>query len=196
MKLKTRYSKAMTLVEIVVVMAVGVIVLGLLLAIFISTSKGVDKAISKDMLLQEIILVSDQVKNLLEYCVPSTMLSVDPGVPEIFSANEIRIVSSAKGKVAVHTIKNVSENKEGQSVEHTYKSLGENSSETKEFLGASHKEVNLSIRFKYADSFDGTEPIWRSSLEKPALISFTITAGDARSRVDPKSQTFTVSFYK
>jgi len=197
MKLKTHHSKAMTLIEIIVAMAVGVIVLGLLLAIFISTSKGVDKAISKNMLLQEITLASDQVKNVLEYHIPAVELSIDSGVTESFSAEEIRIASSAKGKVAAHTIKNVFEDKEGQSVEHTYKPLGENGSETKDFLGVSSKEVNLSIRFKYANSFDGVEPIWRSSLEKPALILFTITAEDKKNKVVPKkSQTFVVSLYK
>jgi len=96
--------RGMTLVEMLVVTAVGVAVLGMILGVFIETNRSTDRTISRQQGLQEAMTRGQAVERMIRFRVrsedlaPAFAATVTTGaLVEKMSRGELRLVSLARG---------------------------------------------------------------------------------------------------
>lgn len=200
MRRLNRSAKGMTLVEIVISIAAGLIVLFFVLAIFISTISGIDKTIARDALKQEIRTIAEEVKFIVNHHVPPDELNVKKPFEELFVHDRLTIASSTKISVVKCTLSNLSgEEDNNNSVIKTIQSFRDRSRERTEFLGTSPNTVSTSILFAYAVENENGMIIWEDSLppgSKPHLVEFTITARNLSHDIEPMKKRFVFPLYQ
>lgn len=196
MNIQKHRCRALTLIEILVVIAVGVMVFGLILEIFISTNRAADKEITRTSMAQEAALIAQQIEQVLKgYRVDLTSQRINPE----FSSERLTCIAISfqpDSLSRIVTLSNQSQDNRTRIVKEAV-SLFESTDKTKEMeiLGLKEEVIDTTISFEYATQIQDLSPVWRSEIspmESPLLIRYMITVKDGRNRVKPLLITSTV----
>ena len=196
MRIHKHRCKALTLVELLVVIAVGVMVFGLILQIFISTNRAADKDTTRSTMAQEASLIAQQVEQALQgYRVELTAQQINPEfTPERLTFIALQFQPDSTARTV--TLMNQVQDNHNRIVEVTV-SIPEAVDKKREtnILGLKEELIDTSILFEYATQIEDLTPVWQGEIsvtEIPLLIKYTITVKDVRNRVKPLVITSTV----
>ncbi len=170
----------MTLAELLVALAIGSALLGLVLGIFDSTARLAKSALRQEAVWNEALLIAQAIdKNLDAWIACADLAGGDPAWL-LFSSDEIRFYSMADEpkrvrifsrpdaeRVAIETLAIEPDGAEGKIA----------------YLGA-HSEIQSRVRFRCAEAFSGLIPQWADSAAGPAapvLIEYQIDVWDRSS---------------
>jgi len=205
--ISAKINRGMTLVEIIIALAAGVMVAGIVLGIFISTTQVSEKSDSRIMLYSEARLIEQQISNILKKRIPDgEILKEGASGLSSFNQSSLRIFSSTPDlknfTPALITIK-TQNSPDGKSqrivaVEESYDpETGKTSPITERDLGSQFDRVNAKIVFKYASDFNELEPNWTdsgSSGTAVKLVQYSITLVDNKKDYSPIIVTSASSF--
>jgi prepilin-type N-terminal cleavage/methylation domain-containing protein len=182
-------KKGVTLVELLVVMAVGVMVMGLLLGIFISTNGAAIRENKKAAQWQEAALIARQVEDALNGWIsniPETELK------ETFldkKAGFFRIDANTGNHLVLSSLTNIMADERTRAVmiQKPIPKSGEED-ETLFVLGIDSADLSTSVTFQYATEMKDLKPVWKPTLtegERPLLVKYIIVVQDMDQRVKP-----------
>ncbi|MCD6386562.1 hypothetical protein J7M23_12405 [Candidatus Sumerlaeota bacterium] len=199
-----KMNRAITLVELLVVMVVGIMVLGLILQMFISTNLATKKANIEAIMLQEATLIAHQLESALDAWVAEQSAY---HVEEMFKDAKLQFArveyeGTEKRNLVVSTFQNQSLNGRTRIVM-INRPLRRERSEAEEprpsVLGLNEPRIATNIRFSYASKLDGFNITWLNEItppERPILIRYTITVSDLQHLVKPLQLTSSVRVLK
>ncbi|GAB4321551.1 MAG: hypothetical protein Kow0059_16200 [Candidatus Sumerlaeia bacterium] len=183
--------RAMTTAELTMAMAIGVVLLGLLLGLFISTQKASDRIILREQMFQEAMVIDDKLAALLRRAVPDERLEV-PNLPASrFTAWQIEFYATGE-QLQRWTIRPERQGTEAQGPMYAAAASapatggGVGQPEAPRPLGLGLGKFNTSIQFAYAEQYEGLAPRWNDSADRPPrVIRYTITVQDRQDRAAP-----------
>lgn len=202
-KIAHKKIRAITLVELLVVIAVGVMVLGLVLQMFISTNLATKKDNIEAIMLQEATLIARQLETALDALIAEQTAY---NVEEIYQDTRLQFprveyLESEKLGVVLTAFQNQQVEGRTRIVMLNTPLGGQLHSEEQKptVLGLNEPRIATNVRFYYADKVDVNNINWLdrvTSPERPILIRYTITVNDLQNLVKPLKLTSSVRVLK
>lgn len=202
-KIAHKKIRAITLVELLVVIAVGVMVLGLVLQMFISTNLATKKDNIEAIMLQEATLIARQLETALDALIAEQTAY---NVEEIYQDTRLQFprveyLESEKLGVVLTAFQNQQVEGRTRIVMLNTPLGGQLHSEEQKptVLGLNEPHIATNVRFYYADKVDVNNINWLdrvTSPERPILIRYTITVNDLQNLVKPLKLTSSVRVLK
>lgn len=205
MKKAVRNKNGVTLVELIVAIAVGIMLAEIIFGIFISTNKATEKSNSRVLLYSEARTIDKQIQNIIKKRIPEAEI-LTPGQASLasFTENAVRVYSPAisekQYKASLITIKNQTtpDNKNNRIIafEESFDPAGAvlEGGAVKD-LGTQGDRIKAKIKFKFANEFEGLEPKLVDSITTGTkLIQYTITLEDIKKDYGAISFTSAVSY--
>ena len=172
--------RGMTLVEVLVVVAVGLLVVGLIVEALIVTNRAADKLTLREGMRQEALLIAQSVEKLTRFRVAPDELApgAAAGVSEQYSPAELRLCSPVYGgdkERIFQTVSSAGGDEKVQCVTMRPAGSTEPGKAPAKRLGASSERFRSDIAFRYASQFEGLEPVWSDqATTAPKLIEYTV----------------------
>lgn len=202
-KIAHKKIRAITLVELLVVIAVGVMVLGLVLQMFISTNLATKKDNIEAIMLQEATLIARQLETALDALIAEQTAY---NVEEIYQDTRLQFprveyLESEKLGVVLTAFQNQQVEGRTRIVMLNTPLGGQLHSEEQKptVLGLNEPRIATNVRFYYANKVDVNNINWLdrvTSPERPILIRYTITVNDLQNLVKPLKLTSSVRVLK
>ena len=189
----------MTLVEIMVVLAVGILVMGLLLGMLISTNTAAKKENRYSELWQEAVLSAQQIEDLLERGVETPL---DAAETAIFTQHQLAMyVISGNGGYDITrvVVNNATVDNRARISLGEYSPGADSEAMPHKTAGLNIPQVSTSVSFKYALETENFTPVWKFDLgsgERPLLVNYTVKVQDQELLVKPVILTSTVRIAK
>lgn len=193
-----RARNGITLIELIVAMAAGLILFGLVIGILIRTSAATNATVLKESMRQEARLITDAIVKSLKQILPAGELAqgAAAGVTH-FAENQMQFLSLyaatesqpvqyviANGQDATTQLNHVVM-KSTPIIQEPSAPVAE--TETGEqVLGIRGENLESEVRFLYASTFDMLSPQWTVSLEPgmiPRVVEITVIVSDPAERV-------------
>ncbi len=194
MKPKTNIKNyGVTLVELIIIIAVGVIVFGLILGILISTSKAVGKGMKSESVISEaendLEKISSFINNIVIDESVKLAIAKKNQAKFLYSPEKLGIWTSSMNKADPYTYIELFNNKQidPPKIYVADVELGTNK-RTDSPLGPGFEDVATELSFRYATDFQNDEPLWKDSIPAdtiPALIEVKISAKSTEKEVKP-----------
>ncbi len=201
--LSRRQQNGITLIELIVAIAGGLIIFGLILGILIRTTAATDANILKATMRQEGRLITNTIAKSLKQFLPSGELAqAAPTGATHFAENQMQFRSLHMAKESQplqYLITNRRDAKTqlnrvmmestllGQSVA-SPSPESETSEQALGVLGLGVGDVESEVRFRYASAFEMLSPQWVVALKPgavPRVVEITVIIRDATDRVEP-----------
>ena len=185
-------NRGVSLVELLIVIAVGTMVFGLILGILVNTSAAVEKKMKYESVVSKTESVLENISSDINNVIidPTLVTKIIEKNPKAyrFSANQLGFWCA--------------ENKEGDSYHYVdlFNKPGEVSNIMKgivgfesnerddKVVGVNFEDVSTQVSFRYAKSFNAGKPEWKDSLpdgEYPKLIEVKVKAFSSDEDVKP-----------
>jgi prepilin-type N-terminal cleavage/methylation domain-containing protein len=187
--------RAMTLIEILVVVAIGLLVVGLVLEAMIGTNRATDELTAREGMRQEALLIAQSVEKVARYRVAPTELApgAAAGVVEQFGPSQLRLCSLAYGADKDHLLQTVASAGGTSQAQHVIMRSSDGAEPDKapaKRLGSNADRFKSDIAFRYASEYKDLEPIWSDqATSTPRLIEYTVRVWPN----DPKMARFEVA---
>lgn len=184
MSFRKRTKRAYSMVEVLVVTAVGAVVLGLVLDALIQTNRVSDELVLGQQMRQEALVIAQSVEKVVR-------LRIDPatgatGGNEKFLAGEMKTLSMAPapgGQVRALETSVSTDAENGPRV--VVRRAAEGGDAKAGVLGANPDRFRTEIAFRYAEEYDGLEAKWAdSATSKPLVVEYTIHVWPKRKGFD------------
>ena len=198
-QLQRRQQNGITLIELIVAIAAGVMIFSVILAILIRTSAATDASILKATMRQEGRLITDTIVKSLKHCLPATELAPESGGATHFAENQMQFLSlhMAKESQPVQCLIINGQDAKTQLNRVMMKTTplaGHSASpppetETREqALGVGGVNIESQVHFRYASSFKTLSPQWVAALKPgrtPRVVEITVIIRDTEQRIEP-----------
>jgi hypothetical protein len=196
----SRTQNGITLIELIIAIAGGLIIFGLVLAILIRTSAATDADIHKATMQQEARLIANTiVKALKQFCPESELGQAGPTPVTHFAENQMQFLSLHGAKENQPLLLLIANGRDPKTnlkrVIMRRTVLGQKplsgSAEREpgvQTLGIGTGDVESEVQLRYAGSFEMLAPQWVASLEAgaiPRVVEITIITRDAAQRLQP-----------
>jgi hypothetical protein len=203
-QLQRGQQRGITLIELIVAIAAGVMIFGVILAILIRTSEATDASILKATMRQEGRLITDTIVKSLKQCFPATELGQsEPSGTTHFAENQMQFLSlhMAKESQPVQCLITNGQDAKTQLTRVMMKTTPLTgpadfpTSETEvreQTLGVGGTNIEGQVHFRYASSFKTLSPQWVAALKPgriPRVVEITVIIRDAEQRVEPVTHT-------
>lgn len=196
-------NKGVTLIELIVIMAVGALVFGMILEILISTSKAVNKRMKYESVISVVENASESMASLINNMVidESVKLSIAEKNKAnfLYTGDKLGFWTIGKDASDKYTYVEIFNNKQSEPYKVSLGSVDlETNTRVDQPLGVRFEDVSTEISFKYAGEFRNGEPFWTDNFpsEKlPALIEVKITGKSTNKEVKPLEVVNTYKIY-
>ena len=196
-------NKGVTLIELIVILAVGVLVFGMILEILISTSKAVNKRMKYESVISVVENASESMASLINNMVidESVKLSIAEKNKAnfLYTGDKLGFWTIGKDASDKYTYVEIFNNKQSEPYKVSLGSVDlETNTRVDQPLGVRFEDVSTEISFKYAGEFRNGEPFWTDNFpsEKlPALIEVKITGKSTNKEVKPLEVVNTYKIY-
>ena len=196
-------NKGVTLIELIVIMAVGALVFGMILEILISTSKAVNKRMKYESVISVVENASERMASLINNMVidESVKLSIAEKNKAnfLYTGDKLGLWTIGKDAPEKYTYVEIFNNKQSEPYKVSLGSVDlETNTRTDQSLGVGFEDVTTEISFKYAGEFRNGEPFWTDNFpsEKiPALIEVRILGKSTNKEVKPLEVVNTYKIY-
>ncbi len=201
--LSRRQQNGITLIELIVAIAGGLIIFGLILGILIRTSAATDASILKATMRQEGRLITDTVvKSLKQFFPVSELAQAAPTGVTHFAENQMQFRSLHMAKESQPLQYLITNRRDAKTqlnrVMMERAPLAQKAaspspeSEAREqalgILGLGVGDVESEVRFQYASTFEMLSPQWVVALKPgtvPRVVEITVIIRDATDRLEP-----------
>ncbi len=197
--LSRRQQNGITLIELIVAIAAGLIIFGLILGILIRTSAATDANILKATMRQEGRLITNIiVKSLKQFFPMSELAQAAPTGVTHFAENQMQFLSLHMAKQSQPVQYLITNGRDAKTqlnrvmMERTplAQKVASPSPETEtreQALGLGVGNVKSEVRFRYASTFEMLSPQWVVALKPgaiPRVVEITVIIRDATDRVE------------
>jgi len=186
-------NKGITLVELIIIMAVGVLVFGLILGILIETSRAVNKRMKYESVISEVESASERIASLINNIIIDE--SIKQAIAEknkanfLYTSDKLGLWTTGKDAPDKYTYVEIFNNKQSEPNKAAMGCVAlETNTRVDQPLGVGFEDVATEISFKYASEFREGEPAWMDSFpfdKIPALIEVKILAKSIDKEVKP-----------
>lgn len=169
MQIAGRSARGMTLVELMVALAVGGVVFGLLLGAMIETGRRTDRDVERHLMAAEAASLAQAIDRLLSGALAEGDASFERDVLTFQSCESLGSAAGLAKRIAV------GQNEDGPTV------VIESGSEAV-YSSPNRDRIASQVQFRYAREFNGIEAVWNAAAGgTPRLVEYRVRVWPRRS---------------
>lgn len=186
-----RHFTAVTMVELIMAMAVGVVLFATILTLLVHTQRASDRVILREQMMQDALVIEHKLGGILGRAVPDARLTASGLPASRFTAEAIEFYA-AGDKLERWTVSaEPAGGGENAPVQVAARRDGVEAGALTGAgaalpMGVGFDKFDSVIKFQFANEYDGLTPQWSTSSDAaPRVIRYTIIISDPRDRAVP-----------